>query len=330
LAKKALMPALRDAYVEEMTRDPRIILFGQDVVNSIFGDTRGLLDRFGEKRVRNTPISEAAMTSMAVGVAMTGRPVICHLMFSNFMYTGFDGIANQAARLRFMTGGQATLPVIFFAVIGGGTSSGAQHSDSPYPVYMNLGGIQVVVPATAADAKGLMKTALRGQNPVVFLVPKNRGGALGEIPEGDHVVPFGVAAIRRTGCDVSIVAIGSAVSYSMTAAAALEKQGIQAEIVDPRTLVPLDAATILASVARTGHLIIVDEARDSCSAASHIAAVVADKGFSSLKAPIRRITVPDTPLPYCPMLESTLVPNAEKIVVAAVDLLNQGRSKGMS
>jgi acetoin:2,6-dichlorophenolindophenol oxidoreductase subunit beta len=325
MAKKALLQAVRDAYIEEMTRDPKILLFGEDVIISLFGDTRGLRDQFGEARVRDAPISEGALTSMAVGVAMTGRPVICHLMFSNFLYTGFDGIANQAAKLRFMTGGQATLPVTYVAVMGGGASNAAQHSDTPYPVIMNLGGVNVVVPATAADAKGLMKTALRGRNPTVFLVPRSRAGLVGEIPEGDHLVPFGRAVIRRPGRDITIVAIGSTVNHAIAAAATLEKEGIEAEIVDPRTLVPLDRATILESVARTGRLIIVDEARDTCSAASQIAAIVADQGFDTLTAPIRRITVPDTPLPYAPVLEKSLVPNPEKIVTAAIELVRRGR-----
>jgi pyruvate dehydrogenase E1 component beta subunit len=330
MTKKALLQAVRDAYIEEMTRDPRIILFGEDVIISLFGDTRGLRDKFGEARVRDAPISEGALTSMAVGVAMTGRPVICHLMFSNFIYTGFDGIANQAAKLRFMTGGQARLPVTYVAVMGGGASNAAQHSDTPYPVLMNLGGINVVVPAAASDAKGLMKTALRGQNPTVFLVPRSRAGLVGEIPEGDHLVPFGQAAIVRPGRDLTIVAIGSAVNHALAAAGTLAQEGIDAEVIDPRTLVPLDRATILASVARTGRLIIVDEARDTCSAASHIAAVVADQGFDTLKAPIRRITVPDTPLPYAPILEKSLVPNPDMIVASACGLLGRNRMEAVS
>ena len=326
MAKKALLQAVRDAFIEEMTRDPRMIMFGEDIIISLFGDTRGLVDQFGPERVRNSPISEGAMTSMAVGAAMTGRPVICHLMFSNFIYTGFDGIANQAAKLRFMTGGQATLPVTFVAIMGGGASNAAQHSDTPYPVVMNLGGINVVVPSNAADAKGLMKTALRGRNPTVFLVPRSRAGLQGEVPDGDHLVPFGQASITRTGRDVTIVAMGSTVNHAIAAAAELQKQGIEAEIVDPRTLVPLDRATILKSVARTGRLIIVDEARDTCSAASQISAIVADQGFELLKAPIKRITVPDTPLPYSPVLEKALVPTPEKIVDTAMGLMKRERA----
>ncbi len=313
--------AINQAYLEEMERDPRLILFGEDVELSIFGDTRGLHARFGAARVRNTPISEAALTGMAVGAAMAGNPVICHLMFSNFLYTGFDAIANQAAKLRLMTGGQAQLPVTFVAAIGGGTSTAAQHSDTPYPLLMNLGGLQVVVPATPADAKGLLKSALRGLNPTVFLIPRTRGGVMGEVPEGDQLVPFGQARVHRSGGDVTVVAIGACVTHALAAAETLAAQNVAAEVVDPRTLAPLDEATIVASVRKTGRLIVVDEARDRCSAASHIAAVVADTAFASLRAPIRRITVPDTSLPYAPALERALMPDPAKIVAAALDLV---------
>jgi acetoin:2,6-dichlorophenolindophenol oxidoreductase subunit beta len=320
MARKALMHAVRDAFFEEMRRDPRLIVFGEDIIVSLFGDTRGLRDEFGPSRVRDTPISEGALTQMAVGVAMTGRPVICHLMFSNFIYTGFDGIANQAAKLRFMTGGQATLPITYFAVMGGGASNAAQHSDTPYPVIMNLGGINVVVPTTPGDAKGLLKYALRGLNPTVYLVPRSRSGVTGEVPDEDYVVPFGQASIHRQGKDVTIVAIGSGLKHALTAAEALAAEGIEAEVIDPRTLVPLDRKTILDSVSRTGRLIVVDEARDTCSAASQIAAVVADEGYRSLRAPVRRITVPDMPLPYAPVLEKSLVPDPDKIISVAREL----------
>jgi pyruvate dehydrogenase E1 component beta subunit len=325
MTRKALTHAVKDAYAEEMRRDPRLVLIGEDVQISLFGDTRGLHEEFGPVRVRNTPVSELALSSMAVGAAMTGRPVICHMMFANFLYNGFDAIANQAAKLRLMTGGQVRLPVTFVAVMGGGSSTAAQHSDSPHPVVMNLGGVNVVVPATPADAKGLMKTAVRGTDPTVFLIPRSRGGTLGEVPDGEHLVPLGKATLHRSGGDVTIVAIGSAVNHALTAANMLAEKGIDAEIVDPRTLVPLDEATILASVAKTGRLIVVDEARDICSAASHIAAVVADHGFQSLKAPIRRVTVPNVAMPYAPALEKALLPDSAKIFAVAMELVGTER-----
>lgn len=325
MARKRMTQAINEAYVEEMTRDPRIVLFGEDVVVSLFGDTRGLHERFGAQRIRNTPISETALTGMAVGAAMAGTPVICHLMFSNFLYTGFDAIANQAAKMRLMTGGQARLPVTFVVAMGGGTSTAAQHSDTPYPVVMNLGGINVVVPATPADAKGLMKTVLRGQNPTVFFSPRTRGGVSGEVPDGDHLVPLGKAVIHRQGKDVTLVAMGATVVHAMQAAEQLSKLGIEAEVLDPRTLVPLDEEAILASLARTGRLVIVDESRDRCSAASHIAAVAADRGFGFLKSPVRRITVPNTSMPYAPALEKSLLPDPAKIVAAVNALLDPSK-----
>lgn len=316
MARKRLTQAINEALVEEMERDPRIVLFGEDVVVSLFGDTRGLHARFGPERIRNTPISENALTGMAVGAAMAGMPVVCHLMFSNFLYTGFDAIANQAAKMRVMTGGQARLPVVFLAAMGGGTSTAAQHSDTPYPLLMNLGGIQVAVPATPADAKGLMKTALRSDCPTVYLTPRTRGGVSGEVPDGEHLVPFGKAVVHRPGRDVTIVAMGATVSHALSAAQQLAAQGIEAEVLDPRTLVPLDEDAILESVARTGRLVVVDEARDRCSAASHIAAIVADRGFATLAAPVRRVTVPSVSLPYAPALEKGLLPDPAKIIAA--------------
>jgi acetoin:2,6-dichlorophenolindophenol oxidoreductase subunit beta len=316
MARKRLTQAINEALVEEMTRDPRIVLYGEDVIVSLFGDTKGLHAKFGGERVRNSPISEAALTSMAVGAAMSGMPVVCHLMFSNFLYTGFDAIANQAAKLGLMTGGQAKLPVVFLCAMGGGTSTAAQHSDTPYPALMNLGGINVVVPATPADAKGLMKTALRAQQPTVYLTPRTRGGTMGEVPDGEHLVPFGKATIHRPGKDVTLVAIGATVAHALAAAEMAAKEGIDVEVLDPRTLVPLDEAAIVASVRRTGRLVIADEARDRCSAASHIAAVAADLAFRELLAPPRRVTVPNVSMPYAPALERSLLPEPARILEA--------------
>ena len=316
MAKRRLIPAINDALVEEMERDPRIVLFGEDVEISMFGDTKGLKARFGGERVRNTPISEATLTGMAVGCAATGRPVVLHMMFANFLYTGFDGIANQMAKLRLMTGGQVKLPITVLCGYGGGRSIAAQHSDTPYPMLMNLGAINIAVPTNPADAKGLMKTALRGHDPTFVLEAGGRGGEMGEIPDQDHVVPFGQARTVRPGRDVTLVAIGAMLKPAQRAAEDAAKTGIEAEIIDPRTLVPLDEAAILASVARTGRLVVVDEARDRCSAASHIAAVVADRAFAALKAPIKRVTMPDHAMPYAPALERAVFPDTPAIIAA--------------
>lgn len=300
-----------------MRRDERVILFGEDVRASIFGDTRGLYEEFGPERVRDTPICEALITGMAVGAAATGLRVVCHMMFANFLYTGFDAIANQAAKLRYMTGGQIKLPLVFMASCSGGRSSAAQHSDSVHPLFMNLGGLQVATPATPADAKGMLKTAIRSDNPTMYLVAGGRGGAAGEVPEGDHVVPLGKAIIHPGGDDLTLVAIGSMVQPSLQAAETLAGEGLSVEVVDPRWMVPLDEESILRSVAKTGRLMIVDEARDRCSAASHIAALVVERGFETLRAPIRRVTVPNVAIPFSPPLEQAVIPNAARIAAVA-------------
>ena len=300
MAKKRLIQAINEALVEEMERDPRVILFGEDVKISLFGDTKGLAERFGEQRVRNTPISETVMTGMAVGAAAAGYRVVCHMMFANFLYTGFDAIANQAAKLRYMTAGQIRLPLVYMAVMGAGRSAGAQHSDVPYPMLMNLGGIKVAVPSTPADAKGLLKAAIRDDNPVVFLQPARRGGEQGDVPDGEHLVALGTPTSSAPETDVTVVAIGAMVRHALRAAEMLTSEGISVEVIDPRTLFPLDEETILRSVRKTGRLVVVDEARTTCSAASEIAAIAAEKAFHSLKAPVRRVTVPDVAIPYSP------------------------------
>jgi acetoin:2,6-dichlorophenolindophenol oxidoreductase subunit beta len=320
VARKRYIQAINEALLEEMERDPKVIVFGEDVELAIFGDTRGLLERFGSNRIRNTPICEATLAGMAVGAAITGYRVVLHMMFSNFIYTGFDAIANQMSKLRLMTGGQIELPVTVIAGYGGGRSTAAQHSDTPHPLLMNLGGINVLVPATPADAKGLLKQAIRGKNPSFFLEASGRGGDSGEVPDGEYTVPFGKAAIARAGADVTIVAIGSMLKPVCSAAEKLQSSGITVEVIDPRTLVPLDDETIVRSVRKTGRAMIVDEARDRCSAASHIAAIIADKAFPSLKAPIKRVTVPDVSMPYAPNAESRVLPNEEEIVRVATHL----------
>ncbi|HUN26689.1 MAG TPA: transketolase C-terminal domain-containing protein [Steroidobacteraceae bacterium] len=319
MARKRIIHAINEALIEEMSRDPKVIVYGEDVELAIMGDTRGLLDRFGRDRIRNTPICEATLTGMAVGAAAAGCRVVLHIMFSNFIYTGFDAIANQMAKLRLMTGGQAVMPITVIASYGGGGSNAAQHSDSGYPVLINLGGVNVVMPATAADAKGLLKTAIRGDNPTFFMEAGGRGGEMGEVPDGDYTIPFGKAATVREGKDVTIVAIGSMLKPALEAAKRLEASGIEAEVIDPRTLVPLDEDALVAAAAKTGRVVIADEARDRCSAASHIAAVIADKAFGYLKAPVKRVTVPNVCIPYAPNAEKRVIPDAERIARVATE-----------
>ncbi len=313
MAKKRYIQAINEALFEEMERDPKVILFGEDVELAIMGDCRGLAERFGRNRIRNTPICEQTLTGMTVGAAAAGHRVILHLMFSNFVYTGMDAIGNQMAKMRLMSGGQAKLPITVIASYGGGGSNAAQHSDTAYPPLLNLGGINVLTPATPADAKGLLKTAIRGNNPSFFMEAGGRGGEQGEVPEGEYLVPFGKATIARAGKDLTIVAIGSMLKPALQAAKELAASGVDAEVIDPRTLVPFDDAAVLASVRKTGRLVICDEARERCSAASEIAAMVADRGFGLLKAPIKRVAVPNVCIPYAPNAEARVIPNAESI-----------------
>jgi len=323
MAKKRYMQAINETLIEEMERDPKVILYGEDVEISMFGDTTGLLDRFGRDRIWNSPICEATLTGMAVGAAAAGYRVILHLMFSNFIYTGFDAIANQMAKLRLMTGGQVKLPITVLAGYGAGGCNAAQHSDTPYPVLMNVGGLRVAVPATPADAKGLLKEAIRGDVPTFFLEAVGRGGEMGEVPDEDYTTPFGVASVLKEGKDVTIVTMGTMVKPAVAAGEMLSEKGIDAEVVDCRTLVPLDEDGIVRSVEKTGHVVVVDEARDRCSAASQIAAVIADKAFPALRAPVKRVTVPDVSMPYAPNAEQAVIPDADRIASTVHTLLGK-------
>jgi pyruvate dehydrogenase E1 component beta subunit len=316
VARTRLLQAINDAIVEEMERDKKVVVYGEDVELSIVGDLRGVYEKFGRDRIRNTPICETTLTGMAVGLAAAGYRPVVQMMFSNFLYTGMDSIANQMAKLRLMTGGQMSLPITIIATIGGGSSNAAQHSDTNYPALMNLGGLYVAVPATPADAKGLVKTAIRNPNPCFILEPNGRGGESGDVPDGEYLVPFCKAAVRREGDAVTVVAIGRMLKPALAAAAALAAEGVSAEVIDPRTLVPLDYETILASVAKTGRLVVVDEARESCSAASQIAAVVAERGFGLLKGPIRRLCTPNVAMPYAPGAEAHVIPGEARIAAA--------------
>lgn len=321
MARKRYIHAINEALFEEMSRDSNVIVFGEDVELAIMGDMRGLVERFGRDRIRNTPICEATLTGMAVGAAAAGSRVVLHMMFSNFIYTGFDAIANQMAKLRLMTGGQATMPITVIASYGAAGSNAAQHSDSGYPVLMNLGGVNVVLPATPADAKGLLKEAIRGNDPTFFLEAGGRGGEQGEVPDGDYTVPFGKASIVRAGSDLTLTAVGSMLKPALEAVKKLEAAGVDVEVIDPRTLVPLDEQALVESVRKTGRAVIADEARDCCSAASHIAAVLADKAFHDLKAPVKRVTTPNVCMPYAPNAEKRVMPGAESIARACLSIV---------
>ena len=322
MAKKRMIQAINEALDGEMQRDHKLILFGEDVEISLFGDTKGLVDKYGTDRIRNTPISETVMSGMAVGAAAAGFNVVCHMMFGNFMYTGFDSIANQASKLRYMTAGQISLPIVYMSVFGGGRSAAAQHSDAMHPLFMNLGGLKVVTPSSPMDAAGLLRASIRDPNPVIYLQAAGRGGELGEVPDEEFIVELGKAAVLTNGEDLTIVAIGAMVRHALRSVDFQRKKGVSIELIDPRTLVPLDKEMIFKSVRKTGRLIIVDEARDTCSAASHIAALCAEECFAALKAPIKRVTVNDVAIPYSPPLEKNVLPNEERINNAVSEVLD--------
>ena len=247
---------------------------------------------------------------------MTGiRPIVDYTI-AGLMYVAWDQLMNHAAKNRYLFGGQAKLPLVFMAEMKYANATAAQHSDRPYPAFMNMPGLKVVVPSNSADCLGLMKTAVRDDDPVIFLMPLVLSGVKSEVPDGDHLVPFGKAALRRQGSDVTVVAVGDAVNHSLKAAEKLADSNVEVEVIDPRTLVPLDKKTILASVAKTGRLVIADPAHKTCSAASEISAIVAEEGFSHLRAPIVRVTAPDVHPPFSPALERLMYPNPSNIEAA--------------
>ena len=321
MARMRMIQAINAALHEEMARDSSVIVYGEDVEISLFGDTKGLFEKYGRSRIRDTPISENVMSGMAVGAAAAGLRVVCHMMYANFMFTGFDSIANQAAKLRYMTGGQVKLPIVYLGTYGGGRSAAAQHSDAAHPIFMNLGGVKVVLPASPMAAKGLLKAAIRDDNPVIFLHAAGRGGELGEVPDEEYVTPLGRAATLRGGEAVTVVAIGSMVYPTLRVVDALAKASIDVEVIDPQTLVPLDLEAILNSVRKTGRLVVVDEARNLCSAASHVSAVVAEQAFEALRHPVVRVTAPDVCMPYAPNLEREILPSAQRIESAIREVL---------
>ena len=319
MSRLTYMEAIVQAQVEEMRRDERVILMGEDL--SVYGD--GLIVKsFDENRVWNTPISENSFTGMAVGAAMTGLRPIVALSIASFMYLASDQIINQAAKLRYMSGGAMKIPAVFRCSLYYNKSIAAQHSDRPYPMFMNAPGLKILAPTTPGDMKGLLKSAVRDDDPVLIFEDAMLWTMREEVPtDVDFLVQIGKACIRHAGTDITIVAVAGAMKPAMAAAASLDKIGISAEVVDPRTLVPLDKTTILSSVARTGRLVLVDNANRTCNAAAEIAAIVAEEGFGYLKKPIIRLSTPDVHVPYSPILERSLYPTSEAIIGAAKELL---------
>jgi pyruvate/2-oxoglutarate/acetoin dehydrogenase E1 component len=307
--------ALEDAIATEMRVDPTVFHMGTL-------QPAGLLAEFGPERVRRTPISEAAMTGAAIGAAGCGLRPVVNWRCVTFTFMAFDQIVNQAAKLRYMSGGQRDFPIVFRTFYIGGMRSAAQHSQTGYSMFAHAAGLKIVAPSTPADAMGLLRSAIRDDDPVVCFEANRLDGLEGEVPD-DHVVPLGVAEVKRPGDDLTVVAIGSMVGPALVAAEALADAGIEAEILDPRTLVPLDIDAIRASVRRTGRLVVADESPVTCSMAAEIAALVCEDRatFRALRAPVRRVCAQQVPVPYSPPLEDFVFPDADDIAEAARELI---------
>jgi len=310
------MKAMAEGLGAAMAEDDTVVVLGEDVDRSIIGGTRGLIEVYGPERVRNTPISEATFVGACVGAAAVGLRPVVDLMIGSFFYVAMDQVANQAAKLRYMSGGQVDLPIVYFTMSGPSGSSAAQHSENPHPMLMNVAGLKIVMPSTPYDAKGLMLSAVRDPNPVIYFQDAVLAGTKGPVPAEAYAIPIGVADVKRRGTDVTLVAIGALVGKALKVAAQLEQEGISVEVIDPRTLVPMDYPTILESVARTGRLVVADNARLTCSAASEIVATVTQQAFSSLKAAPERVAWEDVPIPFSPPLEARVVVDEDKIRTA--------------
>jgi pyruvate/2-oxoglutarate/acetoin dehydrogenase E1 component len=318
------LQAMIEALDEEMARDPSVFLLGEDVGKywgGAFGEFRGLYDKYGPKRVRQTPISETAIVGAAIGAAITGKRPVAGLMFADFVGIAGDEILNQLTKLRYMFGGKAKLPVTIVCCSGAGVGAAGQHSKCVEGLLMSIPGLKIASPASAYDAKGLLKSAIRDDNPVIYFHHKVLmfSGAKSPVPEEEYVIPLGQAEVKKQGADITVVAIGLMVQRALAAANKLKDRGIDAEIIDPRTVAPLDKKAIIDSVKKTGRLVIMDEEPKTGSAAAEIAAIVCEEAFSDLKAPIRRVCAPDTPVPFTPVLEQLWMPDEEDLISAVVE-----------
>ena len=326
--------ALNQALFHEMERDPMVIIMGEDIVGGAgkadqftdawggpFGVTHDLVHKFGKERVRDTPITESAFVGAAITASATGLRPIAELMFVDFATVAMDMIVNQAAKMRYMFGGKLKLPLVIRTTIGGGIHTAAQHSQVLYSIFAHVPGIKIVIPSTPYDCKGLLITAIRDDDPVMFFENKVLYDETGPVPEEAYTIPFGEADIKREGDDVTIVALSRMVHVALDAAKELAKEGVSVEVVDPRTLVPMDEQTIISSVEKTGRVVIVDEDNPRCGAATDIAALIGEKAFYSLESPIMRVTPPHTPVPFSPPLEEYYVPNVENVLKAVREIV---------
>ncbi len=318
--------ALREALREEMQRDKCVFLLGEDIGRywgGAFGVTKGLAEEFGDDRVRDTPISESTIIGAGVGAAITGMRPISEIMFGDLSALAMDQICNQAAKIRYMFGAQASVPLVVRMPFGAGVNVASHHSQSLEAWFMHTPGLHVAVPATPYDAKGLLKTAIRGNNPVLFVEHKLLYPIKGMVPEEDYTVPFGVADIKKEGSDVTIVATLYMVHQALAAAQQLDKERINAEVIDPRTLAPLDKQTIIKSVKKTGRLVVVSEDCRTAGVSAEIAAMIAEEALDYLDAPISRVAEPDTPIPFSPTLEKSVIPDKESVVKAVKRIVSK-------
>ncbi|MDP6038446.1 MAG: alpha-ketoacid dehydrogenase subunit beta [Candidatus Latescibacteria bacterium] len=314
--------AVKEAIAEEIRRDPTVFLMGEDVgkAGTVFKVLTGLHDEFGDDRIIDTPIAEAGLVGLGVGAALTGSRPIVDVMFGDFITLAMDQIVNQAAKLRYMSGGQATVPITIRTTMGAGRSSAAQHSQSLHAWLAHIPGLKVVIPSTPADAKGLFKSAVRDDNPVVIFEDKMMYALKGMVPEDDYTIPFGQADIKREGDDVTLIATSSMVHVALEAANALADQGISAEVVDPRTIVPLDGETLIESVVKTTRAVIIDEGHKSFGITGEIASLVYNGAFDYIDAPIVRLGAMDVPVPFSKPLEDATIPTAENVIKAVQEM----------
>jgi 2-oxoisovalerate dehydrogenase E1 component len=318
-----LAMAIQQTLRDEMARDPSVVVLGEDVTIGVFGVTMGLVSEFGVERVLDTPISENIIAGASVGAAMTGLRPVAEIEFSDFLTCCMDPIINQAAKLRFMTGGQVKVPLVIRTNSGGGFSAAAQHSQSLEAIFMHVPGLIVAVPSTPKDAKGLLTTAIRSDNPVLFFENKSLYFTFGAVPAGEYLIPFGKADIKRRGKDVTVVALSAMVQKALAIAEKLQQEGISVEVIDPRTIAPLDKETILTSVKKTGRLVIAEEGCLTGGFGAEVAATVGKEAFDFLDAPIERVAALDTPVPFAPLLEQAVIPNEERIEKAIRTVLGE-------
>ncbi len=328
MSNKSFRTALNEAMRQEMERDPTVIALGEDIAGGmgakgqqdawgdVLGASKGLLGEFGRERIFDTPISESAFIGAAAGAAVAGLRPIAQLMFVDFFGVCGDQIVNQMAKFRYMFGGRATTPVVIRTLFGAGVRAASQHSQCLYPVFTHIPGLKVVIPSSPYEAKGLMIQAIRDDDPVIFFEHKALYEDMEEVPDEPYAIPLGQAKVARPGRDVSIVTVGRMVKHSVQAAEALAQQGVDCEVIDLRTTSPMDTAAIVASVSKTGRLVLVDEASPRCNIATDIAAHIADAAFGNLRAPIKMVCPPHTPVPFAPNLEDAYVPSPQRIEAA--------------